>query len=157
GLKSGLHGEAMARRLGLEACTPVAIDVQIQENPKIEKLKTFFEVTWDDVWGINHVNQLQEFDSIAQVAKGPMSWFLGTLYEALLLEHHLHFMIDVNDCVKTNYNQIESDEPRDDNIMDYSDQKELSDEYYTNKFRKVNKEDRREDDKLRRQQCLGEF
>ncbi|GJW84974.1 hypothetical protein Tco_0158119 [Tanacetum coccineum] len=46
---------------------------------------------------------------------------------------------------------MESDEPRDDNIMDYSDQKELSDEYYTNKFRKVNKEDRRDDDKLRRQ------
>ncbi|GJX47131.1 hypothetical protein Tco_0272321, partial [Tanacetum coccineum] len=98
-----------------------------------------------------------EFDSIAQAAKGLMSWFPGTLYEALLLEHHLHYMIDVNDCVKTSYNQMESDEPRDENIMDYSDQKELSDEYYTNKFRKVNKEDRREDDKLRRQQCLGEF
>ncbi|GJV60032.1 hypothetical protein Tco_1466132 [Tanacetum coccineum] len=35
--------------------------------------------------------------------------------------------------------------------MDYSDQKKLSDEYYTKKFRKVNKEDRRDDDKLRRQ------
>ncbi|GKD16892.1 hypothetical protein Tco_1206050 [Tanacetum coccineum] len=34
--------------------------------------------------------------------------------------------------------------------MDYSDQKELSDEYYTKKFRKVNKEDIRDDDKLRR-------
>ncbi|GKD56678.1 hypothetical protein Tco_1290065 [Tanacetum coccineum] len=58
--------------------------------------------------------------------------------------------LNVNDCVKTNYNQMESDEPRDDNSMDYSDQKELSDEYYTKKFRKVNKEDRRDDDKLRR-------
>ncbi|GJZ77730.1 histidine phosphatase superfamily protein [Tanacetum coccineum] len=32
----------------------------------------------------------------------------------------------------------------------HSDQKELSDEYYTKKFHKVNKEDRRDDDKLRR-------
>ncbi|GJT83411.1 hypothetical protein Tco_1057753 [Tanacetum coccineum] len=46
---------------------------------------------------------------------------------------------------------MESDEPRDDNSMDYSDQKELSDEYYTKKFCKMNKEDRRDDDKLRRQ------
>ncbi|GJR57554.1 reverse transcriptase domain-containing protein [Tanacetum coccineum] len=35
-----------------------------------------------------------EFDSIAQAAKGLMSWFPGTLYEALLLEHHLNYMID---------------------------------------------------------------
>nr|GEY17176.1 hypothetical protein [Tanacetum cinerariifolium] len=80
---------------------------------------------------------------------------LGTLYEALLLEHHLNSSIDVNDCVKTSYDQMESDEPRDDNSMDYSDQKELSEEYYTKKFRKVNKEDRRDDDKLRRQRRIN--
>ncbi|GJZ70019.1 hypothetical protein Tco_0633569 [Tanacetum coccineum] len=34
-----------------------------------------------------------EFDSIAQAAKGLMSWFPGTLYEALLLEHRLNYMI----------------------------------------------------------------
>ncbi|GJX25881.1 hypothetical protein Tco_0232177 [Tanacetum coccineum] len=146
----------MARRLGLEACTPVATDVQTYTSLAIESK---FMKRW-------------EFDSIAQAAKGLMLWFPGTLYEAILLEHHLNYMIeylnervrtnldafvnnitcalDVNDCVKTSYNQMESDEPRDDNIMDYSDQKELSDEYYTNKFRKVNKEDRRDDDKLRR-------
>ncbi|GJT97177.1 proteasome component domain-containing protein [Tanacetum coccineum] len=45
---------------------------------------------------------------------------------------------------------MESDEPRDENCMDYSDQ-ELSDQYYTKKFCKVNKEDRQDDDKLRRQ------
>ncbi|GJR46817.1 hypothetical protein Tco_1314920 [Tanacetum coccineum] len=36
----------------------------------------------------------------------------------------------------------------------HSDQKELSDEYYTKKFHKVNKEDRRDDDKLRRHLLL---
>ncbi|GJW81541.1 protein MON2 homolog isoform X2 [Tanacetum coccineum] len=40
---------------------------------------------------------------------------------------------------------------------DVNDCKELSDEYYTKKFHKVNKEDKRRDDKLRRQQCVGEF
>nr|GFA09173.1 serine/threonine/dual specificity protein kinase, catalytic domain-containing protein [Tanacetum cinerariifolium] len=93
----------------------------------------------------------EEFDSIAQAAKGLMSWFPGTLYEALFLKHRLNSLIDVNDCVKTSYDQMESDEPRDDNSMDYFDQKELSEEYYTKKFCKVNKEDRRDDDKLRRQ------
>ncbi|GKD90969.1 hypothetical protein Tco_1366476, partial [Tanacetum coccineum] len=34
-----------------------------------------------------------EFDSIAQAAKGLMSWFPGTPYEALLLEHRLNSMI----------------------------------------------------------------
>nr|GEX46659.1 G1/S-specific cyclin-E protein [Tanacetum cinerariifolium] len=67
-----------------------------------------FEVAWDDVRGINYVNELQtytslaieskymkrwEFDSIAQAAKGLMSWFPGTPYEALLLEHRLNSMI----------------------------------------------------------------
>nr|GEZ82471.1 hypothetical protein [Tanacetum cinerariifolium] len=138
-----------------------------KEKPAFKKLKTsflvnsklhrtlngfvVFKVTWDDVWGINYVNELQEFDSIAQAAKGLMSWFPRTLYEALLLKHHLNYLIDVNDCVKTSYDQMESDELCDDNSMDDFDQKELSKEYYTKKFRKVNKEDRRDDDKLRRQ------
>ncbi|KAI7733784.1 hypothetical protein M8C21_027120, partial [Ambrosia artemisiifolia] len=34
-----------------------------------------------------------EFDSIAQAANGITSWFLGTPYERLLLEHHLNSMI----------------------------------------------------------------
>ncbi|PWA76179.1 regulatory-associated protein of TOR1 [Artemisia annua] len=37
-----------------------------------------------------------EFDSIAQASKGLMSWFPGTPYEALLLEHHLNYMIHEN-------------------------------------------------------------
>ncbi|PWA38585.1 hypothetical protein CTI12_AA579990 [Artemisia annua] len=37
----------------------------------------------------------------------------------------------VNDCVKTNSDQMESDQPGDENSMDYSDQSEFSDEYYT--------------------------
>ncbi|PWA80175.1 hypothetical protein CTI12_AA200100 [Artemisia annua] len=67
-----------------------------------------FEVAWNDVRGINYVNELQtytslaieskfmkrwEFDSIAQAAKGLVSWFPGTPYEALLLEHRLNSMI----------------------------------------------------------------
>nr|GEX23546.1 hypothetical protein [Tanacetum cinerariifolium] len=49
---------------------------------------------------------------------------------------------DMNDSFKTNYDQMESDEPHDENSVDYSDQREFSDAYYTNKLRKVNKEDR---------------
>ncbi|XP_021989750.1 uncharacterized protein LOC110886279 isoform X2 [Helianthus annuus] len=67
-----------------------------------------FQVAWKDVRGINYLNQLQtdtslaieakymrrwEFDSIAQAANGITSWFLGTPYERLLLEHHLNSMI----------------------------------------------------------------
>ena len=58
---------------------------------------------------------------------------------------------DVNDCVKTNSDQMECDQPSDENSMDSSDQSEFSDEYYTKKLRKMNKEDRRDNDKLRRQ------
>ena len=36
-----------------------------------------------------------EFDSIAQAAKGLMSWFPGTPYEALLLEQRLKSMIGI--------------------------------------------------------------
>ncbi|KAK9074074.1 hypothetical protein SSX86_006671 [Deinandra increscens subsp. villosa] len=67
-----------------------------------------FEVAWKDVRGINYLNLLQtdtslaieakymqrwEFDSIAQAANGITSWFLGTPYERLILEHHLNSMI----------------------------------------------------------------
>ncbi|KAI3703984.1 hypothetical protein L1987_74185 [Smallanthus sonchifolius] len=67
-----------------------------------------FEVAWKDVRGINYLNMLQtdtslaleakdmrrwEFDSIAQAARAITSWFLGTPYERLLLEHHLNSMI----------------------------------------------------------------
>ncbi|GJR03865.1 germacrene A synthase 1 [Tanacetum coccineum] len=62
----------------------------------------------------------------------------------------------VNDYVKTNYDQMESDEPHDENSMEYSDQSELSDAYYTKKLRKVNKEDRQDGDKLSRQECVSD-
>ncbi|GJU44710.1 hypothetical protein Tco_1201976 [Tanacetum coccineum] len=68
-----------------------------------------------------------------------------------ILESTVAADVHTNFVILHFYNQMESDEPRDENSMDYSDQKELSDEYYTKKFRKVNKEDRRDDDKLRRQ------
>ncbi|XP_024959745.1 uncharacterized protein LOC112500486 [Cynara cardunculus var. scolymus] len=67
-----------------------------------------FEVVWNDVRGINYLNELQtatslaieakymrrwEFDSIAQAATGITSWFPGTPYERLLLEQHLNSML----------------------------------------------------------------
>ncbi|XP_041007395.1 uncharacterized protein LOC121252014 isoform X1 [Juglans microcarpa x Juglans regia] len=60
-----------------------------------------FEVSWNNVRGINYLNELQtdtclaieakvmqrwEFDTIAQAASSISSWFLGTLAEQLLLK-----------------------------------------------------------------------
>ncbi|KAL0301762.1 UNVERIFIED_CONTAM: hypothetical protein Sradi_6453000 [Sesamum radiatum] len=68
-----------------------------------------FEVAWNDVRGINYLNELQvaiietdtslaietkvmrrwEFDSITQAARLISSWFPGTLNEQILLKEHL--------------------------------------------------------------------
>ncbi|KAG2712116.1 hypothetical protein I3843_04G102400 [Carya illinoinensis] len=63
-----------------------------------------FEVSWNNVRGINYLNELQtdtclaieakvmqrwEFDTIAQAASSISSWFLGTLDEQLLLKKYL--------------------------------------------------------------------
>ncbi|KAK3013932.1 hypothetical protein RJ639_009421 [Escallonia herrerae] len=63
-----------------------------------------FEVAWDDVRGVNYLNELQtdtslaieakfmrrwEFDSIAQAVRCISSWFPGTFSERLLLKKHL--------------------------------------------------------------------
>ncbi|XP_057956179.1 uncharacterized protein LOC131149598 [Malania oleifera] len=63
-----------------------------------------FEVVWDNVRGINYLNELQtdtslaieaklmrrwEFDSIAQAASSISLWFSGTHYERLLLNDYL--------------------------------------------------------------------
>ncbi|KAK3021747.1 hypothetical protein RJ639_045690 [Escallonia herrerae] len=63
-----------------------------------------FEVAWDDVRGVNYLNELQtdtslaieakfmrrwEFDSIAQAVRCISSWFPGTFNELLLLKGHL--------------------------------------------------------------------
>ncbi|XP_071727104.1 uncharacterized protein [Rutidosis leptorrhynchoides] len=81
------------------------------ENSKLHRtLYGFivFEVAWNDVRGINYLNELQtytslaiearhmrrwEFDSIAQAAQGINLWCPGTLIERLLLEKHLNSMI----------------------------------------------------------------
>ncbi|GJW84975.1 hypothetical protein Tco_0158120 [Tanacetum coccineum] len=76
----------MARRLGLEACTPVATDVQVCIAAEM--------LTYTSLSIESKFMKRWEFDSIAQAAKGLMSWFPGTLYEALLLEHRLNYMID---------------------------------------------------------------
>nr|XP_043626763.1 uncharacterized protein LOC122598225 [Erigeron canadensis] len=67
-----------------------------------------FEVLWNDVRGINYLNELQtdtslalevkymrrwEFDSIAQAAKCISSWFPGTRRERHLLEDQLSSML----------------------------------------------------------------
>ncbi|XP_076932186.1 uncharacterized protein LOC143597624 [Bidens hawaiensis] len=67
-----------------------------------------FQVTWDDVRGINYLNELQtdtslaieakymkrwEFDSIKQAAKCIRAWFPGTPLERDLLGEHLDSML----------------------------------------------------------------
>ncbi|PON41635.1 G1/S-specific cyclin-E protein [Parasponia andersonii] len=64
-----------------------------------------FEVAWNNVRGINYLNELQtdtslaieakfmhrwEFDCIAQAASCMSSWFPGTVSEKLLLKEYLH-------------------------------------------------------------------
>ncbi|KAL9678150.1 hypothetical protein QQ045_015989 [Rhodiola kirilowii] len=68
-----------------------------------------FEVSWDDVRGINYVNELQtdtslaleakfmkrwEFDSVGQAASCLSSWFSGSAEEKLLMENYLEGSID---------------------------------------------------------------
>ncbi|KAK4437388.1 hypothetical protein Salat_0072700 [Sesamum alatum] len=63
-----------------------------------------FEVAWNDVRGINYLNELQtdtslaieskimrrwEFDSTTQAARSISSWFPGSLNERILLKEHL--------------------------------------------------------------------
>ncbi|XP_051125767.1 uncharacterized protein LOC127247777 isoform X2 [Andrographis paniculata] len=63
-----------------------------------------FEVTWNNVRGINYLNELQtdtllaieaklmrrwEFDSIAQAAASTSTWFSGTVSEHIVLKKHL--------------------------------------------------------------------
>lgn len=67
-----------------------------------------FQVAWEDVRGMNYLNELQtdtslaieakcmkrwEFDSIAQAAKCITTWFPGTPRERCLLEEHLDSML----------------------------------------------------------------
>ncbi|GKB95353.1 hypothetical protein Tco_0981490 [Tanacetum coccineum] len=95
------------------------------------------------IWASKH-QQAVEIRPYWQFGKKPSGWGFKT-------DNFVWNEIDVNDCVKTNYDQMESDEPRDENSMEYSDQSELSDAYYTKKLHKVNKEDRQDGDKLSRQ------
>ncbi|XP_076915966.1 uncharacterized protein LOC143575487 [Bidens hawaiensis] len=67
-----------------------------------------FEVAWEDVRGINYLNELQtdtylaieakhmrrwEFDSISQAANGVNSWFPGTPRERFLMKSKLNSML----------------------------------------------------------------
>ncbi|KAM7271208.1 hypothetical protein ACFE04_030422 [Oxalis oulophora] len=68
-----------------------------------------FEVGWDNVRGLNYLNQLQtdtsfavetkfmrrwEFDSVAQASNCISSWFSGTLFDRLVLKEYLDSAVD---------------------------------------------------------------
>ncbi|XP_076928278.1 uncharacterized protein LOC143592195 [Bidens hawaiensis] len=70
-----------------------------------------FEVVWEDVRGINYLNELQtdtslaieakhmnrwEFDSISQAANGVNSWFPGTPRERFLMKSKLNSMLGLS-------------------------------------------------------------
>ncbi|KAL0307044.1 UNVERIFIED_CONTAM: hypothetical protein Sradi_6121700 [Sesamum radiatum] len=70
-----------------------------------------FEVAWNDVRGINYLNELQtdtsfaveakimrrwEFDSTTQAARTISSWFPGSLNERILLKEHLDETIGIS-------------------------------------------------------------